>query len=413
MEIRSIFAILLAPAALLPALPLAAQTIAWSGLIEARAVAAGGERSWTRSGLGKSQYDGDNGGLRMGQGILAAEAALSNTVAASVVLNAADDRQHVIDLQEAWLGWNPLPMGAWKLRAKAGIFFPTMNLETDYDRATWTSTRTISASAINSWIGEEIRSKGVEFSATRLGRHTGSPHDVGFTLSVFNGNDPAGTLIAWRGWSIGDRMTGLSESLQLADLPVYRPSGQIRKQTRDIHLFRELDGRLGYYVGANYAYAGRIEVNAMHYDNRGDPLVVEGGQYSWTTRFNHLGLRLRPAGEWEFLLQALSGSTGMGRRAVYATYRAWYVLAAHPLGAGRLALRYDRFRMGEEENLFADPNSERGTAVALAYTHPLTPSMSLVTELLTIRSSRLARALSGDAVQQTTSSLTTALRWQF
>jgi hypothetical protein len=393
--------------------PVAGQGIELSGLLDVRAQGVDATRSWTDSGLGKLRYDTSDSGLRLGQGIVAAEMALSDAISGTAVLNASAGRRGLVDLQEAWLGWNPVPTGAWKLRAKAGLFFPPMNQEIDYDRPTWTPTRTISASAINSWLGEEFRTKGLELGLTHLGRASGSPHTVGASVSVFGGNDAAGTLMAWRGWGIGDRISGLSESIELADLPVYRPDGEINRQTRAIHPFREIDGRLGYYAKLDYAYADTVALAYMHYDNRGDPMVVKQGQYSWTTRFDHASLRVRTGGDWEFLFQWMNGSTMMGPRAAYADFHSWYALASRRLGQGRMTLRYDHFGTHENDKVPSDPNGEAGHAVALAYVHELTASVSLVTELLVCHSTRPARMLIGDAIGQRERSLTTALRWQF
>jgi hypothetical protein len=84
--------------------------------------------------------------------------------------------------------------------------------------------------------------------------------------AVFTGNDPTGTLLAWRGWSISDRIAGRNESLQLPDLPVYRRWGAIPWQHRTIHPFREVDGRLGYYAGASVNVGARQELAALRYD---------------------------------------------------------------------------------------------------------------------------------------------------
>ena len=235
------------------------------------------------------------------------------------------------------------------------------------------------------------------------------------TVALFAGNDPAGTLLAWRGWSVGDRISGLSESLQLPDLPVYRPQGELPDQSRSIHVFREIDDRLGYYLTANYGYAGALELAAMHYDNRGDPMVLRSGQYSWRTRFDHLSLRWRGLGQWEFAAQALKGDTLMGPGAVYLDYSAWYVLLSHPLGPGIATLRFDRFGAQERDSdvLRVDPNSEDGRALALAYNWTITPAISLVSELLAVQSNRPARRLIGQAAEQTERSLTVALRWHF
>ncbi|EGF30691.1 hypothetical protein IMCC9480_1008 [Oxalobacteraceae bacterium IMCC9480] len=392
-------------------LPMSARSVEWSGLLDARAQTSDGERSWTRAGMGKTRFD--SAGFRAGQAILGAQMDISDAVRGFAVLNASDDRRGLVDLQEAWLGWNPVPTGPWKVRIKVGLFFPPVNQEIDYDRLTWTPTRTISASAINSWIGEELRTKGLELCLTHRGRASGSPHDFGATAAIFNGNDPAGTLLAWRGWAIGDRITGVSEAIRLADLPVYRSDGAITKQTRDINLLREIDGRAGYYAALNYAYSEVVEVAVMHYDNRGDPLIVKAGQYSWATKFNHLGLRIHPGGGWELMTQWLTGSTAMGARAVAIDYRAWYVLASHPLGPGTATLRYDQFRTREHDLLPSDPNSEDGRAVALAYVFQINPTVNLVTELLALHSVRQARVLLGDSPSQHERSLTTSLRWQF
>jgi len=393
------------------ALPAAAAEL--SGVLDVRAVHSDTSQSWTRAGLGKSRYDDASDGLRLGQGILGMQQDLGGALSAAAVLNADDRRSKVVDLQEAWLAWDPLPAGAWRLRAKAGAFFPQMNMEIDYDRLTWTPTRTLSAAAINSWVGEELRTKGLEFTLSHLGRASGSPHDFHFTAAAFTGNDPAGTLIAWRGWGVGDRITGLSESLRLPDLPVYRADGPIWKQTRNIRLFEEVDGRLGYYASAEWHMRGTAEVAVMHYDNRGDPLRVIDGQYSWTTRFDHLGARLHDVAGWELIFQGMAGSTMMGPRAVDARYRAWYLLASHALAAGRATLRYDRFNMSQKDIVPQDPNDEHGSALALAWSWEFAPQTSLVAEWLQVRSERPARALLGAAPRQDERSLTLAVRRVF
>lgn len=393
-------------------LPYFAYAIELSGVIDVRAQREDGERSWTQAAMGKTRY-GDGSKLRLGQAILAGEVELSNSFSAVLVLDANDNRRNVVDVQSGWVAWNPVPSGPWKVRAKAGMFFLPVNEEIAYDRFTWTPTRTISASGINSWIGEEFKTKGIELSMTHRGRASGSPHDLGITGAIFDGNDPAGALLAWRGWSIGDRLSGASETLILADLPVYRAQGPINRQTRDMHVFREVDGRGGYYAGVNYSYADTLQLSLLHYDNRGDELVVKGGQYSWATKFNHAGVRLRPRGAWEYLFQYLEGRTGMGSGAVAINYRSWFALASRRLGPGNASVRYDRFRAREHDQIAADPNGESGSALALAYAWELRSDLSVVSEWLSVRSDRAARALVGVAPRQSSTSITTSLRWQF
>ncbi|GLR15194.1 hypothetical protein GCM10007907_39840 [Chitinimonas prasina] len=380
------------------------------GLLDQRLVYSNSPQGWLEGGLGKQRHDARHDGLRLGQAMLLLRGELADTVSAQAVINLADDRASAFDVSEAWLRWKPLPTGPWRHSAKVGAFFPAVSLE--HDGLGWTTTRTLSASAINSWIGEELRTIGLEYTLARPGRFAGSPHDISLSLAAFKGNDPAGTLIAWRGWGVGDRITGLTEKLPLPDLPVYRDDGRIAKQDSRVDNFRELDGRWGYHAGLHYGYGGRLELSAFHYDNRADPLVVNRGQYAWTTRFKQLALRWRPDQEWEILSQWLAGSTVMGRNAVNAAYRSAYVLAAHPLGSGKLAVRYDYFSSRERDRLPEDPNGEHGQALALAYSWPWRDSLSVMAEGLVLRSERPARQLLSTPSRQTERSLSLALRWR-
>ena len=412
----AIFLALLAPVQAQP------QAVEWHGMLDVHAVAADSAPSWTRAGLGKSRYDPDSGGLRLGQAFLQARGDVSESISGNVVLSLADDRATALDINEAWLLWSPVPTSDWKTRLKVGAFFPASSLEIDYESLGWTPRRTVSSAAINSWLGEELRTLGAEVTLTHKGRSSGSPHSYGVSAAVFGGNDPAGSLLAWRGWSVSDRITGLTEPLLLADLPAYRqgdPSAPLPVQDRSLRAFKEIDGRPGFYVGAHYAYAQTLEVAAMHYDNRADPLVVKGGQYSWNTRFDHVSVRLRPAGQWELAAQALRGETIMGPDAVRLTFQAGYLSATHPWAGGDLTLRLDHFRTDENDILPGDPNGEVGRSLAMAYAVPLksvvppTGQFTLVTELLLLESDRPARSQIGQAARQTEQSWTTSLRWQF
>ena len=73
----------------------------------------------------------------------------------------------------------------------------------------WRSPYTLSFSAINTWVGEELRTIGAEYSLDWLGRSHG--HDFDFTLSAagYGWNDTAGTVIATRGWGLHDRQSTL------------------------------------------------------------------------------------------------------------------------------------------------------------------------------------------------------------
>ncbi len=384
-----------------------------SAELELRAAVSDTQQSWVNGGLGKNLFDESARTIQLGRAAFRVETYLPGDVNAVVVADAHTERRQLLDLQEAWLSWNPVPAGSWRTRLKVGAFFPASNLELAYPGVGWTAQNSISSSAANTWIGEELRMFGAELSWLRRGAFARSPHDFGMAFTVFGGNDPAGSLLAWRGWSVGDRITGISESLKLADLPAYRSTGPIPLQRRDINLFREIDHRAGYAISASYSYARRVELQGLHYDNRGDPLAIEHGQYSWRTRFDQFGARWHGAGQWEILGQILDGQTVMGPNAVNVTFTAAYLMASRPLGAGRVAVRHDRFRTDEHDVLPEDPNEEQGYAWTVSYRLPLAKHWQLTMEALAITSSRPARALLDESVRQTERSVLAGLRWNF
>ena len=69
----------------------------------------------------------------------------------------------------------------------------------------WTSPYTLTLSALNSWIAEEIRPIGLDLAWSRTDCER-SALDVG-RQPLFGGNDTAGALLAWRGFALHDRPT--------------------------------------------------------------------------------------------------------------------------------------------------------------------------------------------------------------
>ena len=76
-------------------------------------------------------------------------------------------------------------------------------------------------------------------------------------------------------------------------------------------LFHEIDGRPGFYVGAQARYLDRAILNVLHYDNRADPTAesIEIRDFAWKTRFDAAALRIETANDWTLLLQAMQGDT--------------------------------------------------------------------------------------------------------
>ncbi len=320
-------------------------------------------------------------------------------------------RTSLADLHETWLGWHPIPSGPWRVRARAGAFFPVSSFEVGYDQIGWGAERTVSGSAINSWIAEEIRILGAELTTQWRGALVGSPHEFTTRLGLFGGNDPAGTQIGWRGWHVGNRTTGLFQNLRIPDLPVYSADGPFAKQTHTIQLFREIDGRPDYYTSAGYAYDGRVELEILHYDNRADPLIIKDGQYSWQTRFDHAAVRLHLDQAWMLQAQVIRGKTVMGGHAIDAEFSTWYVLTSRQFNAGTATLRHDRFKVIDHDGLFNDSNAEDGYAWALPWAQPLSVSLLVLVEAQQVTSERPARTWLQDSARQVEKSLIFEVRW--
>ena len=232
------------------------------------------------------------------------------TLTVNAVVDAVDDGTPGIDVTEAFLRWQPVPRSPFRHELRAGIFYPPMSLENS--GAAWTSPYSTSFSAINTWIGEEIRTTGAEWSVSRALGPRASQREIRLLGAAFYGNDPAGTLLAWRGWAVHQRQSRSDDAILLPAVPQIQPSGWFRRQAPHTRPFDEVDHALGFYYGAEWRLGRRILLAAMHYDNHADPQVIREGQYGWTTRFDHVGAQFELPSDLGLIVQWMDGTTEMG-----------------------------------------------------------------------------------------------------
>jgi hypothetical protein len=120
-------------------------------------------------------------------------------------------------LTEAFVQYRPELRPSLALRFRGGLLFPPTSRE-NVDPL-WQSPYTLTLSAVNTWIGEELRPVGLDVAA-QLGEPGGSRFELaGMT---FGGSDTAGALLAWRGWAMGARLSVAGETLPLPPLPRWR-----------------------------------------------------------------------------------------------------------------------------------------------------------------------------------------------
>ena len=119
--------------------------------------------AWTDGGFSKLRYveDGFEAFRLFGE----YHGRITPTLRARVVVDYVDDASGGLDLTEAVIDWRPIPRSRNQHQLRFGAFYPSFSLENG-DRG-WQSPFTYSYSAINTWIGEEIRPFGAEWSLRR------------------------------------------------------------------------------------------------------------------------------------------------------------------------------------------------------------------------------------------------------
>ena len=328
--------------------------------VDLRAIAADAAPSFLDGGLGKFRYG--ESGLALGRLRLALDQSIGETVKLHLDASSwGDDDRNPIDLTEAFIDYRPVPQGAWRTRLRTGLFYAPASLTNRADG--WESPYTISFSALDSWLAEEIRSIGIEGSVDHLGRLAGGNHDIGAFVGVYGWNDPAGVTIARHGFALHDRQTLLFGRVGDPD----------RGPLQGRQLFHEIDGRPGYYVGARWRWLDRVEARAMHYDNLGEPSRAKPsiGDVAWRTRFDTLGVRAEAGERLTLVAQWLDGYTAARPPVGFFewTFTTWYLLANTHAGPYGATLRYDDFRRPKLPNATSPRRTlERGSAWTLAWT---------------------------------------------
>ncbi|MBL8642652.1 MAG: hypothetical protein JNK21_01880 [Rhodospirillaceae bacterium] len=365
------------------------------GLIDVRLAATDNTVSWENKGLGKTRYGGEADVIaRLAEASLILQPKITWNLSGFVHLTTNTQQKHAIDVVEAFVSYKPAPTGRFGVRAKAGAYFPPISLENT--GLAWTSPYTISSSAINSWVGEELRSVGAEVTAFARGE------DMTFSLlgSGFYFNDPAGTVLAWRGWAVHDREAGLAERLALPFVRITRPGGRLFRQAPHIEPFTELDERMAYYIGARLEHADWGELRAMYYSNPADDRELTNGQWPWDTSFTSVGLKTVLPGDIDFIAQFMDGSTtvvtvpGALSPVVDTAFTSVFLLLSHEWDRHRVSARLEYFETRDDDVLFPDNNNETGNALTLAYVLRPADNQRLTFEYLHVHSKRLERSLS-------------------
>ena len=373
-----------------------------SGDLDLRWVQASGVPAYLNGGLGLLRFDPDHEGIRLGRTFLAPNWRATDIVSVHAVIDAYDDyhSRNAVDLSEFYLDVRPYPTGPIRWRARLGAFFMPVSLE---NRGIgWTSVYLITPSAVNTWIGEEFRTIGAEVEARWLGASSGYLGEIAVVAAAYGWNDPAGVLLAERGFGLSDRPSTLFGGLG-------RPP---------IEFYHEIDRKPGYYGGLSWKHHDWLEVRALRYDNRADPgAETDAGGYAWRTRFYSLGASVEPSEHWTLIAQYLNGNTAVGpdgNQQFYMRFHADFALASYEWARERFTVRYDNFDTNQVSGFFfGPPSDETGHSWTFAWSHQHGEHWQFVAEWLRVASVFPPRIALAESAAQVESQFQLAARYRF
>lgn len=367
-------------------------------MVEARLALTSDTLSWEEGGLGKVRWgssDGEAGVIARPEGALVLQPHFGFDWSGFVHLQSTSQQRSAVDVVEAYLAYQSPPASAFGVQIKGGLFFPHISVENT--GLAWTSPYTITSSAINTWIGEELRTVGGE--ATAEWRPDGASA-LGLTAAFHYYNDPTGTLLAWRGWTLSDREAGIFDRLRVPAVRIIRPGAQLDEQALTEEPFHEIDDRIGYYAGAHAMHDAFGRLQVLRYDNRADDRDLVHAQWAWRTKFWSAGYTSPAWLDFTFLAQAMDGSTTVitrpPPRGPFVDTRFWSVfgLVSKDWGRHRVSLRLEQFG-ADDRDTSADDNNEHGTGITAAYVFRPADRQRLTFEILHVASDRPERVYFG------------------
>jgi hypothetical protein len=384
-----------------------AMDVTFSGYLDARLIAPTGQQSWVKGGLGKFRFGGGDGNARFVEGVGQANATLLDGLSAQVTARVEPSDSSGVDLLEAYALYAPQADGDLSWSVKAGAFFPSISLEND--DIGWASPYTLTPSAINSWIGDELRTLGAE---ANLRWHAGDLGTLVATGALLCCNDEAGIMMADRGWTMDDRPSGLFERVHLPEattrlfhMPTPTYSG----------MFDEIDGNIGWYGGLTWQLPDNLgKLSVLRYDNETDPTAVTARDTGWETKFWSFGARTSIGGVM-LIAQQLSGYTAIVSRGVeQATkFQSAFLLASYDWDDVRFSLREDLFQTRKTPAATPSPFSEDGNAFTAAISYTGIDHLRLTAEIIAMDSRRREYTLDGFPAQQDSIQSQLGARWYF
>lgn len=383
---------------------------------DVRLVAVDGEPGWLDGGFGKLR-SGSEGVFQIrpevGNANLVWQPQFAWALSATVVASLQGGTRTQAGLSQAFLSFRPMRSSTGlAFSARAGLMWAPVSLE--HEGADWHVKDSITPSAINSWIGEEVRPAAIEASvAANLGGHK-----LRATAAAFAANDTSGTLLTFRGWALHDTTTLAfhRQPLPPLDGPIGEVQASFTHPLLDVH--SGFAHRPGYYAKLAWQPPVPLRLELFRYDNRADPEdVTPDLEWGWRTKFDQVAAVARLPARIELKSQALAGTTDMGyrdggRRWVESRFRSAFLLATRAFGPFGIAVRGEGFDTRNRGSIVGQDYDESGWSAMLAGKREWGAVTGLV-ELLHVSSRREDREDAGLAPRQRQTSLHAQLRMRW
>jgi len=370
--------------------PALAAEFHFDGYADLRLIVPSDQVSWQNGGLGKLRYGAEDNRpeLRLAEAVGQGVVLITPELMGLAVARIEPEQRTFFDLIEAFVRYRPVSTTAWRWSVKAGAFWAPISLENT--ELGWTSPWTLTPSAINTWVGEELRTVGME----GMLEWRSEARTLAVMASVYGWNDPTGILVADRGWGLHDRVTGIIDRPRL-------PDAQARATRKPIPLYTyevlEIDDKPGWYAAASWDEAGLGKLNLIYYNNQADPSVTYK-QVAWRTDFWNVGVSTN-IGNVTLLTQAMTGNTLITPSVTFFSdteFSAAYLLAGWTISeAWRVAGRVDVFSNNEARPNLATNLSEHGNALTFAVNYLPYEWLRITAEAIRVESTRRQRTQDG------------------
>lgn len=331
-----------------------AQSLQFHGYLTAREIYVNAQPSWLQGGVGRFDVGAKTADDHRIVNIDSAQLGLDWTPATWLLLHADGVARHqqsgsVSKRAGIVQAYADVYNEHWRVRA-GQFWLPTSRENTD---PLWTSKYTITYSALNSWMAQEVRPIGADLQWS-------PSFYVTLGATAFRGNDTMGTLLAARGWTFGNYLAVYDENMPLPYPATTRPIGA------------DLDNKNGYAERIRVSLPERAMLQVAHIDNRATLSPVEvKGQEPWLTHFNIVSAEVGSTADTTVAAEWAYGSTAIGFPGGSFTmdFDTAYLLASHKFGHERISGRIERFSTNDAAHSVPDDSREHGHAWTVAWMH--------------------------------------------